>query len=211
MGPVRAIVRKCASLSPRCLGVACRRVLWPPRDRSRTPRLGRDRRGITRDRDPQPLYREEALGFAPVHGSLPALARDSRGLDAFLSALDDLRRDAGVSTLEIRSELPLPGLSDQPHAYLHTIDLTIGKDALFQSFGRSRCERASAARCGMGCCCGGGSRSRTSRTPITGSTSTRDVDMASPRSRGDSSSSSGNGYLSRGSASCRLPTGAGSR
>ena len=78
----------------------------------------------------------------PFTDHCPPLARDSRGLDALFAALDDLRRDAGVSTLEIRSELPLPGLSDEPHAYLHTIDLTIGKDALFQSFDRSQVQRS---------------------------------------------------------------------
>ena len=78
----------------------------------------------------------------PFTDHCPPLARDKPALDAFAASLGELRRQADVSRIEFRSELPLPGLPAEPRAYLHTVDLGVGKEDLFRSFDRSQVQRS---------------------------------------------------------------------
>jgi CelD/BcsL family acetyltransferase involved in cellulose biosynthesis len=66
---------------------------------------------------------------APLFGSEPE--------HAFVSELARFRSDAGVSALEVRSGLPATSFANEIGT-IHTLDLTVGLDAVHKGFSKSR-------------------------------------------------------------------------
>jgi CelD/BcsL family acetyltransferase involved in cellulose biosynthesis len=90
-----------------------------------------------------PLVEVRAPLRAPRWISLPftdrcvPLASDSRALEALTCELDTTRREAGISSVEVRAELPAPATPLPAHAVMHRLALGASAEETATSFRRS--------------------------------------------------------------------------
>jgi CelD/BcsL family acetyltransferase involved in cellulose biosynthesis len=79
----------------------------------------------------------------PFTDYCPPLAADPRALDALASALVQLRHEAGLKSVELRSPLgPAPGIYAQSQAVLHTLPLASDPARVFARFKRTQVQQS---------------------------------------------------------------------
>jgi GNAT acetyltransferase-like protein len=75
----------------------------------------------------------------PFTDSCPPIATDVSRLSV---ALDGLRRELGLSSIEVRDRLEGPDVHQDPTAVTHTLDLSGGAESVFAGFHKSQVQRS---------------------------------------------------------------------